>query len=371
MFDQQAVKSPAAPASSRSGALPAARTTWLAALGAGVLMGSMILINVAVPWRPYVEGYTEKLEFFQRHGADYSILFVGSSRILAHVDPHIFDAAASAEGMQGRSFNLGVDALSLIELERLIEEVLAVGSPSLRFIFMEPTVATSVPLRNLTTERNLYFHDLGATRLEIACNLAAYPERWLEAVSRSARSCLYHYANLGRLTSFVFPREEVIRPRGFDLDLVASGGFRPQNHEPSPEVLRENQRMRDNLGFYVARMAAPRELPEARRFAPHARFYIDLAERIQAKGIQPVFLITPGFHNIDGLLEFMHMHERADSAVPMLSYVHGYDEIYRAELWFDPGHMKDQGARLFSRRLGRDAAHLIMRLGGASCCSSS
>ena len=92
---------------------------------------------------------------------------------------------------------------------------------------------------------------------------------------------------------------------------------------------------------------------------------------IEAAGVQPVFLITPGFHNINGILEFREIHARSRSDVPLLSYLDGHEDLYRAHLWFDPGHMMDTGARYFSRRLGRDAAHLIQKLGGASCCSSS
>ena len=342
-------------------------------MSALALPAFMLSLNALVPWHPHVEGYSEKLEFYRRHKGDYSVVFAGSSRILAHVDPLSVDEAAAAGGVRTRSFNFGVDALQLIEMGRLIEEILEADSPSLRYLFIEPAFGTAVPLKNLVTERNVYFHDLDSTLTEISCSWTAYPDRRFEAVARSAQSALYHYANLGRLTSLAFPRHGLRAPPALDIDLIATGGFRPQNLSPDPEVLREHDRMRADLDFFVARMALPRRLPEdlAGRWEPHARFYLEMADRIKAAGVQPVFLMTPGFHNINGVLEFIEIHRRTGSAVPLLSYVNGHEDLYRPELWFDPGHMMDTGARLFSRRLGQDVAQLMARQGDASCCSSS
>src|SRR5262245_42385136 len=51
------------------------------------------------------------------------IVFVGSSRVEADVDPRLVDAELFAAGRPLRSYNLGVPALTFVEEARLVERL--------------------------------------------------------------------------------------------------------------------------------------------------------------------------------------------------------------------------------------------------------
>ena len=90
-----------------------------------------------------------------------------------------------------------------------------------------------------------------------------------------------------------------------------------------------------------------------------------MAAYVRQIGARPVLLITPRLHwdVRDGrpFLDWSALHALRRSLrkvdLPLLSY---YDqaEFLRAELWYDSTHMNEQGARLFSRRLGHDLNQL-------------
>lgn len=329
----------------------------------GFLLGAAA-VREAVPWRPYVEGYTEKIEFYRRHQDRFNLIFLGSSRVFRHIDPLVFDPAAAEAGHPFRSFNFGIDALSLIELRSLVEEILALDPPGLEYILVEPSFVTNIPLRNLTTARTIYFHGWDNARVELTCNLTS--TRYRRVSDRTLLAGLYHQANLGRVASVLFPPEEV-RPASLTLPaLDINAGFEAQDHEPTPERLEVHQTFLDRIDEYDEMIRKPPETPPWSRgaYAGHNEGVLEIMDRIRRSGRKPVLVVTPGFYGIAHYLQFFEHLEQTGEALPVLSYLTGYDDVYQIDYWYDPGHMTGDGARRFSNRLGIDMARLAGRLEG-------
>jgi len=326
-----------------------------------------LLLQVSFTWRPDVGDYRLKMDYLEAHADEFSVVFVGSSRIYRHVDPDVVDEAARAEGVEVRSFNLGIDALNLIEMRTLLDRLARLGSPRLRYVLIEPAFTTNLPLRNLATERAVYFHDLANTRLAIASNLRSPRAR--ATIGRNALACLYHYVNLGKLASALLPPATRSQdPEAVLPPLDTSRGFSAQDDNPPAGARQWHERFLKNRDGFARLMRSEERLVahvEDGEFDLQNAAIVAMARRLEKAGITPVFLITPGFHQIDFYLQFEASSRREAPEIPMLSYLEDHEEFYDPDLWYDTGHLNGEGAARFSRRLGEDLAALIQgRSGG-------
>ena len=331
--------------------------SWAACLAAFVLTAGALYANL--DWDPHIESYTDALALYERHKENVTVVFVGSSRVRGHVDPSIFDRATGESGMSTTSLNLGVDALTLLELNTFIDEIISRKGASLRYALIEPVFQTNVPLRNLATRRVIAFHDLDNTILAFRCNLSL---PWLRGtVGRNALACLYHYANLGTLADRLTSVPPVADHSPARADRYRSRGFSPQDRHPTDGVREWRQAYLDRIDDHAEKMkSSDRKMPDDIQtlYSPHDRSLIEMASRLRGAGLEPLFLITPAFHRIIDYLQFLEFLETRDASVPHMSYLRGHDEFYRPELWYDVRHLKSVGARMFSERLGEDFAKL-------------
>lgn len=316
-------------------------------------------IHGAVGWRPHLEGYTEKIEFYRRHGGQFSVVFLGSSRTHSAVVPQAFDQAAAEGGAPSRSFNLAFDALKLGELRRVVEEVLRGRPAGLRHVVLEPAFQTGIRLRNLATERTVYFHDYEATRLEVLSNLR-HP-RLRRFVHRNVLACAYHYANFGMLASRVFPPPESRELRAPEEALARTRGFRAMDAAPTPEGLKWHAGFLRHIETRPGELKAE-EAPapgSAGRYLHQNRALLAMARDLRSAGVQVTFLVPPTFHERDKHRQFVRFVRREAAEIPVLSYLDGAGEIYDPRrYWWDIDHLNGRGARIFSERLGRDFARL-------------
>lgn len=322
----------------------------VAAVGGFVL--TLAVLHAALDLPPRIEGYSEKLAHYQRHADQYSVLYVGSSRVFRHMVPAAFDEAAAEAGLKIRSFNFGVDGLNLIELRTLLGAIARSGGGSSRYVLIEPALALRLRARNVATVRAAYFHDFDNTVEEIGA-MRFSPGQW-RPIGRSLLACLYHYAFVGRLASALLP-PATGPPRGHLADeLAASRGFEAFNRTEG----RWYRHVQDNFDRLSSRI---RERPPPaerliRQFEPASETLLDAVLPLRERGFEPVFVISPILQLSGPLRAFEEFHRRRDPEIPLLSYIGRVDEIYDRSFWSDPAHMNGKGAEIFSRRLGRDLA---------------
>jgi hypothetical protein len=327
----------------------------LSAVGGFAL--TLLLLHAAFDLPPRIEGYSDKIAFFEENADRYSVLFVGSSRVFRHAVPAAFDEAAAESGLQVRSFNLGVDALTLIELKTLLEAIARLGSGSPRYVLIEPALGVGLHARNVATIRAAYFRDLDNTMVEISA-MHSMSRQWL-SIGRSLRACLNHYAFVGRLASGLLP--PVTEPSRTLLadDLVSARGFMAQDSGgPSLEDGPWRRHLLQNFDR-IARRVRERPGPSesvVRKFAPRNEILVDAARQLREAGSEPLFFISPIMQVSDPLRAFEAFHHLREPDIALFSYLGRLEEIYDPSFWFNPGHMNGKGARLFSRRLGRDFA---------------
>ena len=69
--------------------------------------------------------------------SDTTVLFLGTSRIKYALDPALFDAAMKARGFHTVSYNLGVPAVSFVEMEYQLHEYFARRQCCVKYVFIE------------------------------------------------------------------------------------------------------------------------------------------------------------------------------------------------------------------------------------------
>lgn len=313
---------------------------------------TLIGLHAFVVLPPHIEGYSEKLAFYERHADQFSVLFVGSSRVFRHMVPAVFDEAAAEAGLEVRSFNIGMDALNMIEQRALLRAIGRAGNGSSRYVLVEPALGFRLRARNVATVRAAYFHDFDNTLEEIGA-LRFSRSEW-RPIGRSLLACLYHYAFVGRLASALLPPATGPPRRILEEELAASRGFEALNKTEG----RWYRFVQDNFNR-LSRRIRERPTPAERlirEFTPASETLLEAVMALRERGFEPLFVISPILQLSGPLRAFEEFHRRREPAIPLLSYIGHVDEIYDPSFWSDPGHMNGKGAEIFSRRLGRDFA---------------
>lgn len=331
-------------------------------------LGTLLVANLAGAGRgvPVEPLFPEKIALLRAAAPTLDCVFVGSSHVYRHVDPARVDAEWTSD-RGGRSFNLGIPALTLVEQRRLLGDLARrpAGDPELprrsplRVVVLEPILAASAELRNLATTRSLDSHGPADTRTQIR-------QLWQsrDPVRRRLWYGGIHVLAFGLHLFRLTPLEAITDPPLDDYLPVAGFGFMCSGdgtdqdpHDPGRRFL-----AKDVFDAAVA-TRAPFQVDGPLLPPYHLALLDGMVDQIRALGSQPVLLLTP---RLDWTLvngtpvlgqEALHCLRRTWSrqrpAVPLLSYYDVPDFLQR-DLWYDSHHMNRAGAASFSARLGRD-----------------
>jgi hypothetical protein len=122
-------------------------------------VGTSVLIGFRLPL-PEVSVVSQKLRQLQRHGDEYDVLFIGSSRVYHQIIPGLFDQLMGDAGIQTRSFNLGADGMRPPEDAFVLEHALAGRRKPIRWVIAEGNSIRFPINKNVTeSDRAVYWRD--------------------------------------------------------------------------------------------------------------------------------------------------------------------------------------------------------------------
>lgn len=304
----------------------------------------------------------DKLRYFAAHQDDYDLVFVGSSRLHRGVVPSLFDAEMAALGHPLRSFNFGTLGMQPHEASALVRRLLENRPARLRFVVIEPgEFDPELPKENRFKKRVIFWHDRQETLAVWRSTLARQDLPWTQR------------ADLLLTHGLHFAARTLALDRGFDLlrriappveppsklaELVRYQGFLPYT-ATSYEFSEERKTFLADLEGYrykVAALATERQ----REKAPPA----SLAPTISAQqaelehfGMTPIYLIPPTLRDQSGF----HALHRAGVLPRFLAFDDPteYPWLYEENLRFDPEHLTQEGAELFTRLLAERLAREV------------
>jgi hypothetical protein len=335
------------------------RAVMNAVIFAGALAAGCGAIGLALPL-PEVPQVKEKLEWFRAHRGDYTTLFLGTSRVRRHIIPSLFDQLAAEQGMESRSFNLGVDSLASPEDGYVLEQALRMAPPRLRYVFIELSYfRANFAGQGAETIRAAYWHD-GERTLAVWRQLLnedwrrikprkkrkkdrwsgwlADVTEWAGVMDAHARLFFQRATNLGRGAAWLRVGTGLRQPTDPLSPLgPARDGFIPSDNVIGGSMLADYER---ELAALPAGRSRQRQLDRV----PQDYLEATLA-KVRACGAEPILFVAP-IHS--GLV----FHPRREVA-PLLDFSdpQRWPELFLPQYRADPGHLNSAGAEAFTRAL--------------------
>lgn len=297
-----------------------------------------------------------KYEAFRDSGSDVDLITLGSSFVERGINPVVFDRVARQLGHPLRSYNFGVAGLSSVEIDALLDEILALDPPNLKWIVIDAGL-NDLSRAAEATERNVWWHDLAGTRNVIgALALEERPvfEKLLSAIDHLGlffRNSA-HFGMGPKLADAVATERRRSR-EGTPAPMPKLRGFIPLTDESKRAPFLENVR--------EYRKAVETMWEEKRRVDRHARPYEPIFRRQVARladaGVGLIYLIPP---NPVAIPELAAMHERGE--IPhLLSYNDPaeYPEFFAIDTRFDANHLVAEAATRYTEQVARDVVAIL------------
>ena len=290
---------------------------------------------------------------------DYDALFLGSSRMQAHIMPAIFDQDVADRGLSIRSFNTGVAGMYPPQDGWMLDQILALKPAKLRWVFVElQMLETTLPRTNRDTMQLLSWHDW--PRFVLLCErwvttrprrhwrdrVEEFTDRWPDFFAHTVLFVRY-YTNLGRGSAWLqhwFHPETV--PAEDPSMLGPNGdGFLPAAHVPT----------KGELAALEGDLDKRRKSPPVRESAdPISRQALTaIIAKIRRVGATPVLVVPPAAR---GTYFAPDPKTSPDLIVLDFCQPQKYPELYETKYRVDPSHLNAAGAKIFSHLLAAEFA---------------
>jgi hypothetical protein len=294
---------------------------------------------------PDIPSIAPKWNHLCEHREDYDSIFVGSSRFNHHVISQEFDAAVGS----GRSFNFGVDACRPPESFYVTRKILDLELPRLKWVFIDLTgIRSQLEAENLASVRTAYWHDFRHTRLALA-HLLETGGAWLTLasdLSTHVNLLLKRTAHQGEGSALLKRwlveqkhqerRDPFVQTAGY-----AKGPDRSLKGAEREEFLRIVAEFKKGV--------APVPVRPVFREALSA-----LIADIRRAGADPIFVLGPTLAQSENFVGI-------PDGTPVLAFndPNKYPALFDPDNRYDPAHLNERGARIFTARLAEEFRALI------------
>ena len=300
---------------------------------------------------PYLGNLWRKYHHVQQPGKDYSLLYIGSSRVFHEFIPKQFDAALHDRGHQVRSFNFGQDGMWPPESFYMLRQILAKRPPNLKWVFFDLMGMKAKEEEEEPTKRAVYWHDLRHTILawRHALEVDMIGQR---TISEKAARCWYHAmlwaeksASLGRGQEQLEIALKLARER--KLEKIPDEGFEAGGKGPLTGEM---------LAHFNAAMAKLKVNPTAKPIEPMLGDALNaLVKEVRAAGAEPVFIVASGIYGTERFTDW----PPAGVRVLRFDDPDKFPELYSPANRYDPHHLDLTGAQAFTRYLANAFAALL------------
>ena len=354
----------------------AGQVALLGAIFLATFVASCAWLGRCLPF-PDVSMVWRKMEHLARHGDEYDVLFLGSSRVQSQIMPSIFDRIAGENGVPVKSFNAGIPAMVSPEDSYVLEEILRRPHPRLRWVFVELS-RLETALDREGTSRFGYWHDaarlmlivrrLWGQAIENQSALAKDPAAtfgarcgiWNAAAGQilgHARYGLTRAINLGRGTEVM---ERWLRPPGEKSRSGKSMGEKGDGWMPGdPDLQQMSGAMAEKYEkLYTERLAKP---SGKERGDPVSQLALErLLAAVGKSGATPVLIVppTPTEQHF-----FPTVERERELTVLDFSDVRQYAALFAPEHRRDVEHINTVGAELFTQIIAQRFVELAKRRG--------
>lgn len=325
------------------------------------LLGTSWAIRALRP-EPESHGRRLKYEHLRDRGADYTMVLVGSSRVNHSLVPRVVEERLAAAGLDHRVYNYGIGGMRSFEADEVLDKVLALDLPKLEVVVVEWPDWDGV----------LFGDDDKATERAVGWHTPRRTVAALESLRRRGgpwpvqrRNAVEHLRLAGsRLVNYGAGSSWLQRELGVDEfedlpEVVERDGFAATGEMEARTPEQEARRIQKTRAVlerkHVLDLGNRMEVEPA----TYNRAALDRQARAAAeRGVRIVWAVMPG--------ESYHPHawrlgaEEPELPLLLFNSPERYPALYTFENRWDPDHLNEEGALLFSAIFGDALAETLV-----------
>ncbi|MDX1406947.1 MAG: hypothetical protein R3330_02410 [Saprospiraceae bacterium] len=318
-----------------------------------LILGINALIHLCAPVGLGNSDFQARWHHFRSMADDITAVYVGSSRIMRHIDPSIADSIMR-QCDQGpfRSYNLGASGVNLFRNAYVTRALLRLPEAQRpAHIFLEIAHSIGVQDRNVgSSGASFYVNTRTLTDVIRGYLHSGESPPDLALTGRYVKQWLFRTVHAG------YGRALLI----WDYPFKATRGFTGvSEHLNRPWLLEERQAHLENRNVFEEELAGYDEAFYRRMDTaelPPCHVYVELLKRLEeeaaGKGVKIIHV-----HNVRqsaDLLSFAIYRALPDPNKVSLHRFHEIPYFRSFEAWYDPTHLDPKGARLCSEYLARE-----------------
>jgi hypothetical protein len=311
------------------------------------LAGTSAALTAVAPF-PKLGNLWRKYHHLREHRADYSLIYVGSSRVFHEFVPREFDAAL---GGRVKSLNFGQDGMWPPESLYMTRQILALRPPKLRWVLIDLMGIKPDLGGSEATLRSLYWHDWRHTRIALRhiaeTNMEGQrtPSEKFSVGMRHAQLWAQRAMGLGHGHESL---EIILKlEKNKKLPPLANGGFEVGGDGPLTGLnLKLFEREKERLLANTSRKPIQPALRDA---------FNDIVAEVRAAGAEPIFIVAAGLFGAERFSDWPPPGVRVLAFDDPAKYPQLYDPADR----YDPFHLDAQGASIFTKALAEEFAGVL------------
>ena len=346
------------------------RALALGAIAVAVFLG--VASVAGRPLMPYLHArsmLTAKTDWAAMRFPETNLFFIGPSYVEMGIDPDVFDAAMKAKGKDIHSFNLGIDGLSLPEMQTMVDDLLARKPCCIRYALVSPCFECLHVAQIPDSARSVAFFDVrrGVSFLRYVWQYRQLPDQNVgrrDYVGNVASSVFRHHTSLGiaanRLGFAQFQGQ--VSP---DLTQDSYWARRPRGFEPVDHAMSGAEAARYEAGIdaFAKMRAAALQQPEPLVSDRMFEEFRDLVRSLRSKGVAVLVVMPPNERQWQFHASFIAKLRRCcANDIPLADFGDAgtwRDLFVPAAIRYDDEHMNASGAAIWSRALAQTAATWI------------
>jgi len=303
------------------------------------------------------ERVVDKFLYVNETVGSFNTAFFGSSSIARHVIPELFDTTV---GGDVRSFNMGVDGLKDYRMLDLVRKTTS-EHPELKNVFIELRIPERDKRLNFKNNAVLY-----AARWDRLDSIIDYIDNSdLDGTKRRAeyvrlvRELLYKYSGIGvskyaQLLLGIAPPANSLSSSDFEKFSETKGlAVLPESWPSRTDFLEGLAAGRDPLTYYKKEYRYAEGAIERPADDAYAKEIFELGQSLREEGRNVYFILSLHPEDIEYLFNVAVLLHQDNFIVFNMADPDMFPEFYELDYQFDWGHLNYEGAKLYTKYLGK------------------
>ncbi|MBE9035775.1 hypothetical protein [aff. Roholtiella sp. LEGE 12411] len=332
------------------------------------LISTAGLINTVLPSSgtpQNLDDISVKFQYFTEHKDDYNVIFLGPSTTYQGVTPKVFDETMAENDKKIRSFNFGILAANVAEMDFYLQKILALKPAKLKWIFLDC-------LDNIYMEeapnsaKNVYWHTPIKT-IENFKLIAESTYSFKDKISgyyANSISFLHRWLGIGYFSNYWQPKLDPLSKRITGEKLLQEAGYYAmdwlKNSEEWKKTFQLNYLQSYKIRLKQAKLGVlDRENTSVYPLDSYALkiikkmiYRIDSQEEINKIKVEPIFFIPPILDSDGDHSAIMRAYDLGHiSTILAFNNPNTFATLYDIERRADARHLNHQGAQEFTRAL--------------------